>query len=85
MFDDETVDIACPKCGHKNSILVREFEEKAEAHFPCAGCRVGLKIDSGEFREHLERVKKELEDLEREAAQGTRRTARRARKGDFQI
>ncbi len=85
MFDDETVDIACPKCGHKNSILVREFEEKAEAHFPCAGCGVGLKIDSGEFRERLERVKKELEDLEREASRDPRRTTRRTRKGDFQI
>ena len=29
MFEDDTVDIACPKCGHKNSLLVREFEESA--------------------------------------------------------
>jgi peptide subunit release factor 1 (eRF1) len=84
MFEDETVDIACPKCGHKNPILVREFEQNAPAHFACAGCGVGLKIDADEFRGRLEQVRKELEELEREADEARRKT-RRPRKGDFQI
>ena len=84
MFEDETVDIACPKCGHKNPILVREFEQNAQAHFACAGCRVGIKIDADEFRGRLEQVRKELEELEREADDARRKT-KRPRKGDFQI
>ncbi len=85
MFEDETVDIPCPKCGHKNSILVREFEETAETHFVCVGCQVGVRIEANEFRERLERVRKELEDLERAAARATKTKSKRPRKGDFQI
>ncbi len=81
MFEDETVDIACPKCGHKNSILVSEFEQNAEAHFACAGCGVGLKIDGDEFRGRLEQVRKELDEIERDA----KRKTKRPRKDDFQI
>jgi DNA-directed RNA polymerase subunit RPC12/RpoP len=85
MFEDETVDVACPKCGHKNSILVREFEESAETHFVCAKCGVGLRIEAEEFRNRLDQVRKEVEDLEREAARDAKRPAKRPRKGDFQI
>ena len=81
MFEDETVDVACPKCGHKNSILVRDFEESAETHFVCQKCQVGVRIEADEFRQRLDRVLKEVEDLEREA----KRPAKRKRKGDFQI
>lgn len=85
MFEDETVDVACPKCGHMNSILVRDFEESAENHFVCRNCHVGVRIDAVEFRQRLDRVRKEVEDLEREAARDAKRPARRPRKGDFQI
>jgi transcription elongation factor Elf1 len=85
MFEDETIDIACPKCGHRNSILVRELEESAETHFTCGNCRVGVKLEANEFRQRLDQVRKEVEDLEREAAKDARRTTRRPRKGDFQI
>ncbi|HEV3112580.1 MAG TPA: hypothetical protein VGY99_19000 [Candidatus Binataceae bacterium] len=81
MFEDETVDVACPKCGHKNSILVRDFEESAETHFVCQKCHVGVRIEADEFRQRLDRVLKEVQDLEREA----KRPAKRRRKGDFQI
>jgi DNA-directed RNA polymerase subunit RPC12/RpoP len=85
MFEDDTVDIACPKCGHKNSILVREFEESAETHFICSNCQVGVKIKAEEFRQRLDQVIKEVQDLEREAARESKRPAKRPRKGDFQI
>jgi transposase-like protein len=85
MFEDETIDVACPKCGHKNSILVREFEESAETHFVCEGCKVGVRIEANEFRHRLEQVRAELEDLEREAARDVKQKAKRPRKGDFQI
>jgi len=85
MFEDDTVDIACPKCGHKNSLLVREFEESAETHFVCQNCKVGVKIEAKEFRQRLDQVLKEVQDLEREAARDSKRTPKRPRKGDFQI
>ena len=85
MFEDETVDVACPKCGHRNSILVREVEESAETHFVCQKCHVGVRIEADEFRQRLDRVLKEVEDLEREAARDAKRPAKRRRKGDFQI
>ncbi len=85
MFEDQTVDVACPKCGHKNSILVGEFEKSAETHFICEGCRSGVKVEASEFRRRLEQVREELEDLEREAARETKKKAKRPPKGDFQI
>ena len=85
MFEDETVDIACPKCGHLNSVLVRDFEESAETHFVCVSCKVGVKIEANEFRRRLDKVKEELEELERDAARESKRKTKRPRKGDFQI
>jgi DNA-directed RNA polymerase subunit RPC12/RpoP len=85
MFEDETVDVACPKCGHRNSILVRDFEENAETHFVCTSCGVGVKIEADEFKHRLDQVLKEVEDLEREAARDAKRPPKRPRKGDFQI
>jgi transcription elongation factor Elf1 len=85
MFEDETVDVACPKCGHRNSIPVRVFEEHAETHFVCEKCRTGVRIEADEFKRRLDEVLKEVQDLEREAARDTKRPAKRQRKGDFQI
>lgn len=85
MFEDETVDIACPNCGYKNSILVREFEKSAETHFVCESCKAGVKIEANEFRHRLEQVREELESLERDAARESKRKGKRPRKGDFQI
>ena len=53
MFEDETVDVEFPKCGRQKSTLVHEFEEIAETHFACEGCKVSVKIESSEFRERL--------------------------------
>jgi peptide subunit release factor 1 (eRF1) len=85
MFEDETIDVACPQCGYKNSILVRELEESAETHFVCRKCQAGVRIEADEFKHRLDQVLKEVEDLEREAARDAKRPARRPRKGDFQI
>jgi hypothetical protein len=85
MFEDETIDIACPKCGHRNPILVREFENSPEIHFACVNCKAGVKVEAKEFRQRLDEVLKEVQELEREAAKDSRRPAKRPRKGDFQI
>jgi uncharacterized Zn finger protein (UPF0148 family) len=83
MFEDETVDIACPNCGEKNSILVRDFEASAEARVSCAHCGVKVRVEAEEFRQRLALVRKELEEIQLEARRATR--SRRPRKDDFQI
>jgi phage FluMu protein Com len=84
MFEDETVDVRCPKCGHLNSILVHEFEEHAETHFVCVGCKVGVRIEASEFHERLSKVRDELAELERSAARDAMR-GKRPKKDDFEI
>ena len=86
MFEDESVnvDVACPNCGHLNSMPVHEFEESAERHFVCVGCKAGVRIEANEFRKRLDNVREELEELEREAARESKK-GKRPRKDDFQI
>jgi transposase-like protein len=81
MFEDETVDIACPNCGQKNSVLVRDFEANSEARISCHHCRAIVKVEAEEFRHRLAIVRHELEEIQLEA----RRKNRRLRKDDFQI
>ena len=83
MFEDETVDIACPNCGQKNSILVREFEASSEARVSCHHCGVTVKVEAAEFRRRLALVRKELEQIQLEARRAGK--SRRPRKDDFQI
>ena len=85
MFEDETVGIACPSCGFKNQILVREFEQNSEMHVLCESCKVGLKIEAREFQHRLDEMRSELEELQSEARRDSRVSARRPRKDDFQI
>jgi transcription elongation factor Elf1 len=85
VFEDETVDVCCPKCGHKNSILVHEFEEHTEAHLNCVGCSVRFRVDADEFHRGLEELRKELEDLERQARADEKQKRKGRRKDDFQI
>jgi hypothetical protein len=82
MFEDETVDITCPNCNQKNSILVRDFEASAEARIRCRHCGVMVKVEAEEFRQRLTLVRKELEEIQLEARRANRR---RPRKDDFQI
>ena len=84
MFEDETVDVTCPKCGHLNSILVHEVEQSAETHFECVGCKAGVRIEAKEFRERLGQVRDELAELERDAARQAMKGTR-PKKGDFEI
>jgi len=83
MFDDETVDIACPNCGQKNSIPVRDFEASPEARVSCCHCGAIVKVEAEEFRARLAQVRKELEEIQLEARRVSR--TRRPRKDDFQI
>jgi len=85
MFEDETVDIVCPKCGHRNSLLVREVEAKTESHIVCAGCKVGVKVEAEEFQHRLDQVRQELEEIQREAQRENGEPPPRRAKDDYQI
>jgi transcription elongation factor Elf1 len=67
MFEDETIDIACPNCSHKNSVILREIEGKNEWHIACEKCRVVVKVEARDFQQRLDQVRMELEDIKREA------------------
>lgn len=82
MFEDETVNIACPKCGFKNTLLVQELEHTSETHIVCQGCHVGVKVEAAEFQHRLSEINDEVEAMELQARQA--RTPK-PRKGDFQI
>jgi len=86
MFEDESVnvDVTCPQCGHLNSILVHELEEHAETHFVCVGCKASVRVEANEFRQRLNQVRDELEELQRAASRDAKKGGR-PKKGDFQI
>jgi DNA-directed RNA polymerase subunit RPC12/RpoP len=82
MFEDETIDIACPKCGFKNSLLVRELEQTSETHIVCQSCKVGVIVEASEFQHRLNEINNEVEAMEVEARHSKNP---KPRKGDFQI
>jgi hypothetical protein len=83
MFEDETVDIACPNCNQMNSVLVRDFEASSEIRISCHHCRATVKVEAEEFRQRLALVRHELEEIQLEARRAGK--SRRPRKDDFQI
>ena len=85
MFDEETIDVHCPKCGHLNSLFVREFEASTESHIVCVSCKAPVKVEGREFHNRLDEVRKELEELEREAGSAAPKPKARPRKDDYQI
>ena len=48
----------------------------------CINCKAGIRIEAHEFRQHLDDVRKELEEFEREATRESRPIEQRPRKGD---
>ena len=84
MFEDETVDIACPKCGFKNSLLVRELEQSSETHIVCQGCQVGVIVEASEFQHRLHEISDEVEAMQVQAREAGHKSPK-PRKGDFQI
>jgi hypothetical protein len=83
MFEDETIDVACPKCSHRNPVLLREIEANDELHIICEKCKVGVKIEAKGFQQRLDEIRKELEEIQREAHLDNPRPRRT--KDDYQI
>lgn len=85
MFEDETIDISCPQCGHRNSVLVRDIEANTESHIVCEKCKVHIKIEARGFQERLDQVRKEVEELQRHAQSENKKPNSRRAKDDYQI
>jgi transposase-like protein len=80
MFEDETVDVACPACGHRNALAVREFEDNPEQHFVCPGCKQHIRIDGTEFKGRLDAIRAEVLELERSSGHKPEKPAKRQKK-----
>lgn len=84
MFEDETVAIACPNCGHKNHVLVRDPESTAETMVVCSNCHKTIKIELEGFHRHLDQVRAELDAIQHDAAPPKKKPSSSS-KDDYQI
>jgi len=66
-------------------MLVREVEAKSESHIVCEKCKIGIKIETRGFQERLDQVRKELEEIQREAHSESHKPSPRRPKDDYQI
>ena len=85
MFEEDTVDISCPSCGHRNSLAVRDIEDNPEQHIVCEGCKAHVKVEAQEFRGRLEQIRNEVKELERSSEQEKRQRTNPKRKDNGQI
>jgi transposase-like protein len=62
LFEGQTVDVPCPKCGHAEPLSVPQLRN--DPRFTCSGCGTHVQIDASQFREGLEGVETELGNLQ---------------------
>lgn len=60
IFDSQTIDIPCPKCGKRHAKAVRWL--KTNNHFTCT-CGVRIDLDASEFRAKIANAEKQIRDL----------------------
>ncbi len=82
MFEDETVTVACPNCGYKNPVLLREAESALETSIVCNHCHKAIKIGLEGFHRHLDQVRAELDAIQHDAAAPKKKPGS---KDDYQI
>lgn len=61
MFEDKSVSIPCPKCGHKTDQTIGWL--KRHDHFTCSGCGSSIKLDSNQFRTGISDVENSIRDM----------------------
>ena len=59
------------------------FYREREPGNVCEDRRIGVNIEANEFRQRLEQVRNELENLQREAGREGKQNPKRPRKGEF--
>ncbi len=61
VFDNESIDLTCPECGHKFKKAVRRI--KSSPKFPCPKCGGGF--DATEFKRGLRQTDKAVSDFKK--------------------
>ena len=64
MFENLTIPIPCPRCGHKTKKTGRWL--KANKHFACPGCGIRINIDSSKFFSAEREVHRKLDAFGRD-------------------
>lgn len=62
IFDTQSIDIPCPKCGTKHSKLIGWI--KANSHIAC-GCGVSIKLEKDGLISELAKVDRSLASIPR--------------------
>ena len=63
MLDDQSIELACPHCGHKLSQTIGKLETNPK--LTCTKCRGVISIDANQMRSQISKVEKSLADLQR--------------------
>jgi len=61
MFDDASIDIPCPNCGHKNPKTIRWI--KSHNELVCAGCNRTIALEKESLMRGLQQVDKSTKDF----------------------
>lgn len=63
MFDNATISVPCPGCGHKSEKSLGWLN--ANDHFLCQGCGRNIQLNTEELRAALKSADKSLADFTR--------------------
>lgn len=61
LFDDESIAIPCPGCGHEIPQTIRRLEENSK--LTCPNCNALIDVDATELRKGLTEVDDAMHDL----------------------
>ncbi|MEN6302450.1 MAG: hypothetical protein ABFC96_03150 [Thermoguttaceae bacterium] len=62
-FDNQTIQIPCPECGHEITETIGRL--KNDPDLPCPGCGITIKINAEKFREGFKGAEDALANFER--------------------
>lgn len=62
--DNHVVKFQCPNCGHDLERSIGQL--KSGEHMRCAGCGIGINIDSNRLADAADQIRKAIEKVPRE-------------------
>ncbi len=65
MFENEGVEIPCPKCGQKIAQRLGDLTRQDDHQLDCPGCGAAIRLDTKELRKGIEATEQTLDDLKR--------------------
>lgn len=61
LFDEQSIDIPCPQCGHETKETIRWL--RANADYVCAGCGRDIHLERDKLLRGLEDAQNQIADL----------------------